>query len=358
MYDAELKLVIAACRANFDDGAAVVVEPAADGVEWDRFLKVAGRHRVEALCWQGLGSLRQRLPPLIADELQRRTSAIVEANLRIAAESARLLATFEAAGIPLLFLKGLALGALAYRDPFRKMGWDIDLLIGQDRLADAASLLRSAGYVPVIPASADDRQLAQWHRRSKESVWHWADGGFHIDLHTSLADHPALLATIGIDSPSQIVSIAPGIAVPTLAADEMFAYLAVHGASSAWFRLKWITDFAAMLHDQKAEDIQRLYDKSQRLGAGRAAAQALLLANRIYGTEIGRGLQQSLLADAVNRWLAGAAERQLAKLSEPTEALLGTASIHLTQAFLLPGWRFKFSEAARQLRNAIAGEVG
>ncbi len=353
MHDPELQLAIAACRANFDG-----VEVAASGIDWDRFLTVAERHRVQALCWNGLEPLRERMPPPATDLLQRRASTTVEANLRIAAELARLLASFQSAGIALLFLKGLALGALAYREPFLKMGWDIDLLVGPDRLPDAARLLRSKDYVPVTPAADDDRQIEHWHRTRKESVWHRADGDFHIDLHTRLADHPGMLATVGIGSPSQIVSIAPGIELPTLATDELFAYLAVHGASSAWFRLKWITDFAALLHGQKAEEIRRLYDKSQRLGAGRAAAQALLLANRIYDTEIGQGLRQRLLADPANRWLTTTGERELAKLGEPTARFFGTASIHLTQLLLLPGWRFKFSEARRQLRSVMSRENG
>ena len=72
-------------------------------------------------------------------------------------------------------------------------------------------------------------------------------GAISSRLHTRVADHPDLLSQVGIDSPIQIVTVAKHIALPTLARDELFAYLTVHGASSAWFRLKWITDLAALL---------------------------------------------------------------------------------------------------------------
>ena len=109
----------------------------------------------------------------------------------------------------------------------------------------------------------------------------------------------------------QLSPVAKGIELPTLGKDELFAYLTVHGASSAWFRLKWITDLAALLHGESADEIERLYDRSQQLGAGRAAAQALILANRLYGVAIGDQLGTASTFDPTNRWLARLAERQL-----------------------------------------------
>lgn len=50
-----------------------------------------------------------------------------------------------------------------------------------------------------------------------------------------------------MESARQLVEVACGIELPTLARDEPSAHLCVHGASSAWFRLKWITDLAALI---------------------------------------------------------------------------------------------------------------
>lgn len=358
MHDAELKLAIAACRANFDASHRGAVEQAARNVRWERFLTTARRHRVEALCWQGLEPVHDHIPVDIADVLQRRANQIIADNLRIAAESARLLVIFQATQVPLLFLKGLTLGALAYPDPYRKMGWDIDLLVDRNQLVAAVGLLRSAGYLPVTPAEADERKLERWHATRKESEWSHKDYGFRIDLHTRLADHPALLTTLGIGSATQIVTVAPGIALPTFAGLELFAYLCVHGASSNWFRLKWITDLAAWLHRKDPVEVEQLYNGSQQLGAGRAAGQALLLAQRIYETSIGGHLRRALGEDRANRWLADLAEAELCRIREPTATFLGTATIHLAQFGLLPGWHFKSSEAARQLRIMIGRVAG
>ena len=169
-----------------------------------------------------------------------------------------------------------------------------------------------------------------------------------------LADNRRLIPGIGMKSPVRDVEIARDIALPTLAADELFAYLAVHGASSAWFRLKWICDFAALLHGLKSAEIERLYDRSQALGAGRAAGQALLLADHLFGS-LGEApnLRHLLANDRSTKRMADAAAKALTKASEPTEAFLGTWPIHWTQLLLQPGAGFKISEIRRQLGSAV-----
>jgi hypothetical protein len=147
-----------------------------------------------------------------------------------------------------------------------------------------------------------------------------------------------------------MVSIAQGIDLPTLADEELFAYLSVHGASSAWFRLKWISDLAGLLHRGGANAIDRLYDRSRRFVAGRAAAQALLLAATLFDIPLSPPLA-GRLDTRTNRWLARAALREMLR-GEPSERMLGTRTIHLTQFFLMDGVRYKLSELKRQIRHA------
>jgi hypothetical protein len=140
--------------------------------------------------------------------------------------------------------------------------------------------------------------------------------------------------------------------LPTLGPDDLFAYLCVHGSSSAWFRLKWIVDLAAFVR-RSGSAIEHLYRESQIRHAGRAAAQALLLAQRLSLLDLPAALRQRLQADVTNRLLAGVAARQLSRTSEPTQRMLGTVSIRLSQPLLAPGWRFTVTEALRQLQDVL-----
>ncbi len=106
--------------------------------------KVVKRHRVEGLVHHGLSQAGIAPPEPVAHDLAAEASRIVRQNLAFAAESLRLLRRLEAAGIPLLFVKGVTLSALAYGTLSLKMGWDIDVLVPPEDVACAADLLQQA----------------------------------------------------------------------------------------------------------------------------------------------------------------------------------------------------------------------
>jgi hypothetical protein len=113
-----------------------------------------------------------------------------------------------------------------------------------------------------------------------------------------------------------------------------------------------------LIHGCAPEELERLHQRSQELGAGRASGQALLLADAVYGT-LGdaRALKQSLERDGQTRRLLRTASRQLSGAAEPVEPTsrpFGTMPIHYSQFFLRPGPAFKLSELVRQARAALA----
>ena len=347
MLSTEFQLAIECCRRRFARGDERLIGELARTADWTRFLSLVRRHRVQALVWKSLAEAGATPPAAVADALSADAGLIAEHNLRAAVESAKLLDAFTIAAIPTLFVKGLTVSKLAYRDAFLKMSQDIDVLVPSAAIAVAAAELERLRYRLAIPAAPQSARFERWHARHKESVWR-SPGGLNLELHGRLADSPALIPGVGIGSPRQEVEVAPRIVLPTLAREELFAYLCVHGASSAWFRLKWITDFAALIHGCPAAEVERLYDRSQQLGAGRAAAQALLLANRVYGTPAVPGLERN----GFNRLLAATAWNQLLRDEEPTAVRLGTAAIHVSQLLLRSGLRFQLRELARQVAAA------
>ena len=341
------------CRWAFEPRRAENIRGIAGEVDWPAFFVMVDRHRIAGLAWNALHSLDIEVPKAVHMQLSTRASAIAAHGLRAAAESARLSAALQNGSIPHLFIKGLAVGALAYGSPFIKHSWDIDVLVDDGRIEKSAALLQQLGYDLVFPSVGPDwRRLARWHDSQKDSAWRHRSLGIMVELHSRLADNRVLIPGIGLASPRQQVAITDTITLPTLANDEMFAHLCVHGASSAWFRLKWISDLAALLVRWSA-DVDRLYRRSQELGAGRSAGQALLLAHRLFDAGIDERLRQTLEADASNRWLADVAVGQLLG-PEPGARRFGTGAIHASQLMLLPGLRFKAAEASRQIAAATS----
>jgi hypothetical protein len=354
----EFRLAVASCRGTFAPLEPAEIHALFAGVDWSRLVRLSRFHRIQGLVWQSLKPWKEQLLAQWAKALAEDARAIAAANLRTAAECSGLSAAFAAERIDLLFLKGLTLGALAYGNIAGKAGVDIDLLIAPEKLGNAAELLRQRGYRLAAPAGDPGAaQLAAWHGSRKESVWVHGNEKLQVDLHTALADQPRLIPSIGLNSPRQIVEVAPGIALPTLAPVELFTYLTVHGASSAWFRLKWITDLAAILHRSPPDEIESLYRRSRQLGAGRASAWALLLADELYDSLTShQALRRELERDPANRRLVNITLNRLAgEPVEPTSRQFGTLFIHAAQFALLPGWRFKLSELRRQARSAFDG---
>lgn len=344
-------LAVECCRRSFK-GSSDIAAPSLQGIDWRKFSSVARFHRIQGLAWKGLSSHRTKLTQDLAEDLQAAASGIAASNLQALQECRTLLNAFDHAKIPLLFLKGLPLGALAYGNPAIKSSIDIDLLIDPKDLLSSAAVLQAVGYRLVAPAEFG--KLVRWHQGWKESVWRNDHARMQIDLHTRVADNPRLIPTIDVHSPSQLVEIGDGISLATLADDELFAYLTVHGASSAWFRLKWIADFAGFLSG-KAARIGHFYHQSQDLGAGRAAGQALLLADELFGTLAGYpDLRAKLDRDpAASRLFRTALGLLTQNLAEPTSQRWGTLPIHSTQLLLLPGVGYKLSEMARQARRLV-----
>ena len=133
-------------------------------------------------------------------------------------------------------------------------------------------------------------------------------------------------------------------------------YLAVHGASSAWFRLKWIADVAALLAPLPQVEIERLYRSAAASGAGRAAALALLLCHRLFATPLDARLLAELRGDRIVRALLRLSLRKLAGRAEAREldaTRLGTLTIHLLQLGLKKGLRGRLGMYLPPLLEAL-----
>ena len=353
--DPEFALAVACCRWPASPEKRHSVREAALAVDWPLFLRVARRQRVEGLVWHALRQGRVEVPAAVADGLQAAALKVARQNLTNLAESLRLRRVLAEAGAEPLFIKGLTLASLAYGDIALKSGWDIDVLMDREVLEPCAVALEGEGYHLKIPAAELGRsRLDWWHDRWKESVWSSKARGTHVELHTKLVDNAAALNGVGASSPRQEVEVSPGVFLPTLRREELFAYLCVHGAGSGWFRLKWAADVGALMSGCSEEDTERLYRRSQDLGSGRPAAQALLLCRFLFATKVSPSLLAELRSRPMNERLFRLALRNMAgrgASTELSELRFGTLGIHLNQLAMVPGWRFKVGEAWRQLAN-------
>ncbi len=273
-------------------------------------------------------------------------------NIAMAGEYIALDDALAAAGIPRLFVKGLTLAALAYGELGVKTNHDIDILVAVNDLEAAIAVIEDRGFRMIVPEKGRAR-IAQWHRHSKGSSWRHVDTGRIVDLHTALTDSPRSLTGVGVGSPTQAVVIAGGRSVSTLGTYDLFAYLAVHGASSGWSRLKWIADFVALFATVDTATWHRLHAHADAIGAGRASALAIVLADRMFGLGLDEDLRRLLLRDRavspmVDRSLTVMRGRRT--IRDVTDTRFGTIPIHRIHFALRREWRYKM--------DVLRGRIG
>ena len=189
--------------------------------------------------------------------------------------------------------------------------------------------------------------------------------GLQIELHWRLFLNPHAMAEASIIAASRVVPLAGTTGLRTLGEEDLFAYLCMHGALHWWNRLKWLADINALLATSPEDGIERLVRAAEVRGAGRAAAQALLLCRRLLGTPLPTRLVATLDNSVTVRWLettalkamtAGQGER------DPHDAPFGTTRGSLSTFLLNRSWRYRLAELkhpsdqpGRRVHSAASG---
>src|SRR3954469_22309767 len=105
MDAAEFQLLLQCCRRSFAADADGGIRHWSEHVDWNQFLGLARRHRVQGLVAQALYRSGTTPPTSIAAEISDDAAAIAQANLRAANESQELARLFHEASIRFLFVK-------------------------------------------------------------------------------------------------------------------------------------------------------------------------------------------------------------------------------------------------------------
>ncbi len=211
---------------------------------------------------------------------------------------------------------------MAYGSDVLKHSRDIDLLVAPADAERAFGVLEREGYRPVVPKgplTAAQRSLV--FRLHKDIELYHSQRRLNIELHWRLIDNPVLLGTVTAASPSQEVDVLNG-RLATLADPLLFAYLATHGATHCWFRLKWLADLNAWLSGKSDEQVVGFYACAEGLGVAACAGQALLLRHRLLGGRVPAALEPALgggklrgLVDAALDAMIGPGRRDRARRS-------------------------------------------
>ncbi len=208
-----------------------------------RLLDAARFHRVEGCAHATLGDVA--LAEDAVGELARARRAATAAHLVAVRALADIAALLAPADIPVVVVKGPALSSLLYGDPGLRTYGDLDLLVPQQRFAEAIRLMESHGYRHVIR-----NWVAVERFRAAELTM--TKGGIGVDVHWDLTYAHYTRRRLRLDAAAMIERARPvrigGVETSTLDPVDTLVHLAVHAALAGCDRLVWFKDIERALH--------------------------------------------------------------------------------------------------------------
>ena len=160
-------------------------------------------------------------------------------------------------------------------------------MVSPETLGPAIAVIERAGYRRFDPPpDISDAQLQLLMSLRKDLDFAHKETGLQMDLHWQLFLNPHAMDEGSVRAASRVVPLTGKMGLRTLGEEDLFTYLCVHGALITWRSLKWLADIGALLATEPEGGAERLYSAAEARGAGRAAAQAMLLCQRIFGTPL------------------------------------------------------------------------
>lgn len=279
-------------------------------------------------------------PPAAAQSLAERARRCAVRSLLCRSEAERIQRALDAAGIPAIWLKGVALGQWLYASPHLRDVADIDLLLPDHATTMRASeVLAPLGYALPNPHIAGDmvvHEVLAWSARAR----------LELDLHWDLSNNALFAGRVGwerlwIDS---IPLPGLGASARGLSAQHALLHACMHRANNALTkredRLRWLQDIhllAGLLDDR---DWSAWSEAAIVAGIADPCLEALRASARVFATP---------LPGEITLTLSQAAVRE----SVRTERLGSWTYLQVATWRRLPGMRARF----RWLRQLVIPDL-
>lgn len=249
---------------------------AAEVTDWDALATHSRKHAVVPLLMRGLNMAGLSVP----QALKAYSEAAVRQSLALTRDLLKAVGALNDAGIPYLTFKGPTESVLAYGSPGLRSFDDIDLIVDAADLDSARAALQPLGYeISNVGASLHGAPPTQilLHRQGTRSM---------IDLHSRWTQFPRLydLPFAQAYQRRRTIDIA-GTPVQTLADEERFLFLCLHGGLHFWGKLNWICDLAWEC-SSAGHDMAALSRRAAEIGLSRSLKLGMALAHDLFATRM------------------------------------------------------------------------
>jgi hypothetical protein len=299
LYNTEELLLMLARSRLPEELVKKAVAIVREGVDWERFRKLAVSQGVSVLIYDSLAKIEQHIaiPHFVTKNLKNSSLYTFAKNSASYRETRDILGLFSSAGVPVIPLKGPYLSERIYGDiAAHGIGADIDLLIKEDDRERVRSLLEGAGY-RLNPSD----EIPEWQWQCSFSK----DEGCVIDVHWDI--------TMGRRTRRRIEELWREAGTEEekrsrcyeLKEEELLLYLAAHLVSNSCFRqLRYLCDIHELVSRCGSRlDWGSVTVKAQRWGLSASLYAALTSAKMLLGTMVPAGVLRKIKPHLLGRLL-------------------------------------------------------
>lgn len=269
------------------------------GIDWQLLLQLATSHGIRPLVYKSLRTACwEDVPEATRHELSHFYSTNSARNRFLAGELLHILQLLEAEQILAVPFKGPVLASVLYGDLALREFVDLDFLVRERDISKAKQILSHEGYQPNFTGTAIIPD-------SDEVVLSCSSTGIVVELHWQFLPRrfAPVLSAEDVWSGIEPVSFS-GRQVWSFSSQDMFLFLAVHGAKHSWSALKWLCDLTEFIRSNPEMDWPRLFTRAETLGAVRTCRLAIYLAAELLQAEVPSSILDEIREDAQVRRLA------------------------------------------------------
>lgn len=239
----ELQLMLDLLPEEADAAEVLRRLEAPQDIGWDHFVELTLHHRVYPYLYPRLAKAGDAVPPAVLQRLKREYQRNTLQMLQLSGEMGALAEALSERNIRSLFLKGPVLAQELYGDLSLRTSRDLDFLVPMEDLEKAEALLVELGYVK---EEDFESVLGDWKWRQHHNTYQHPATRVTAEIHWRLS--PAPSKEPRFDELWERSRVSPlGRHVRYLGPEDLFMYLAVHGARHGWSRLRWLMDIDRLL---------------------------------------------------------------------------------------------------------------
>ncbi|MBW7476740.1 nucleotidyltransferase family protein [Paenibacillus oenotherae] len=284
-------------------------------IDWSRFLELVGHHRAYPIVYSNCKKLDEPLLPAeVVQALYGDYSRNTFRMLHLTGQLEKAAALFAAHQIPSLVLKGPVLADVLYGDLSMRTSKDLDILIPVSEIEKVHELMLQLGYVA---DNEHTRIIHDWKTKYHNLSYYHAENGIEIEIHWRLNPEGGEPSFQELWERKQISSLASQ-PLYTLGQEDLFMYLASHGARHGWFRLRWLTDIDRLLG--KGLQWELLLPMLRQYGLEAIGGQTFILLHSLLRTPLNEEMR-ALASDPFSVRLAGAALAFINGTESPNSSL-------------------------------------